>query len=218
MIKQLDPLVIDKVVHHLPCYADSRVESRYHSASSKRIAAWLRFPRRRNDGLFDCLHFARDYVDGDGFLYSAEGYLSFFPELPYPPGPFGDYFVLQDALREAHGGVEDSPVGEFWGGSWYLLGQDLKCAEKRLTIVLELFADVVLPLFDTTADALLHDPMLMKALEFVETADVEATDAKDRVVSELRTLGEKDQRGYPAGKIAGQLVLRKRGNKRWYAI
>ena len=44
MIKQLDPVVCAKVVEALPSYADSQPERRYHTVSSKKVAAWLRFP------------------------------------------------------------------------------------------------------------------------------------------------------------------------------
>lgn len=217
-IKELDPLVIDMVARHLPCYVASRVQNRYHSATSKKIAAWLRFPRKREDGLYDCLHFARDYVDAEGFLYSAEGYLSFFQELPYPPGPFGAYCALQDVVPEAYSGSEDTLLGDFRGSSWFLLGRDLDSARKRLSTVLDAFRHLVLPRLDTTAEALRHDPMLLRALELAETIDVSAEDAKDRLASELRACGENDRRGYPVGKIAGQLVWRKRGKKNWYQI
>jgi hypothetical protein len=45
-----------------------------------------------------------------------------------------------------------------------------------------------------------------------------SADSVDRMVSELRKFGEFDSRGYPAGKIIGQLVWKKRGNKNWHRV
>jgi len=216
MIKQLDPVVCAKVVEALPSYADSQPERRYHTVSSKKVAAWLRFPRTREDGLFDCLHLARDYSDGTGFLYSAEGYLSFFPELPFPPGPFGDHFALHDIVPDAYRG--EGPLGEYWGAGWFLLGRDLDSATRRLAMVLESFAAAAIPRLNATASALLHDPVLRKAIETIEHIDASAEDSPDRMVSALRAFGDTDRRGYPIGKIAAQLVWRSRGNKSWYQV
>jgi hypothetical protein len=194
----------------------SRPESRYHSVSSKRIAAWLRFPRARGDGLFDCFHFARDYAENTGFLYSAEGYLSFFPELRFPPGPFGAHFALQDIIPGAYG--SERPIGEYWGAGWFLLGRSLNSAAQTLATVLEVFAVAAVPRLDEIAAALLQDPVLLKAIELAEQVDAAAADARDQIVSGLRALGDTDQRGYPIGKIAAQLVWRRRGNKNWYHV
>jgi len=219
IIKQFDSLAIAEVAKALPRYADSRVERRYQSVSSKRIAAWLRFPRTRGDGLFECLHFARDYADDTGFLYSAEAYLNFFPELTFPPGPFGDYLKLHEILPTAfdgRGGVE--PLGEYCGAGWYLLGRDLDSALQRLANVLKAFSTAAVPHLDALAKALLQDPVLVKAFELSKHVDPVAEDSRERIISSLRPLGETDRRGYPIGKIAGQLVWRRRGNKNWHQV
>lgn len=99
------------------------------------------------------------------------------------------------------------------GGSYFLLGRDLREASKRTPIVLKAFKELVLPRLEESAIALTSDPLLTEAKKLVDEFGEESLDS---LCSKLSAHGEKDQRGYPIRKIVNQLLLRKAKQRNWH--
>jgi hypothetical protein len=196
----------------LPSFYLGERRNAYRSYTSKHILSWKRYVRQREDGLFDCLHVSRDYSAEGGYEYGIEGYAGFFHRLTYPVGAFGYYFPLYNIL------FEDEPrlraLGKFCGADWFSLGETIKDAELNLRTAVCIFRDCGLPHLETKVTELKGDPILKHALTLTPTIRVRADDAPATLTHQVETLAttlrktsEKSKQGYPADRVAYDLVM-----------